>query len=151
MDIYSQLGLLYTNVLTEIIFTVSGFSFDVLDQEQDTEFEDMVGIMSLNGKKNGMLFLSAKEADIRELCSYMIGVNRSEVTNADIEDALRELVNMVAGSAKLRLSSSDYIFNLSPPFVIKGKNISLATKDRMHIISRVLGNGELSVKLKVIY
>jgi len=151
MNIEGKLGLLYSNVLMEVISTVSGFSLDTLSQEWDADFEEMTGVMSLNGKKAGLLFISTKEAHMRVLCSYMIGVPLDEVTDVDVEDSLCELVNIIAGGAKLRLSDTDFVFNLSTPFVVKGQNLSIAAKNKSRFISRVLGNGDLTVKLKVIY
>jgi len=145
-----KLELIFSDVLTEIISTISGFSLEVLSQETDNGFEDMVGVMSLNGKNNIMFFVSAKETDMRILCSYMTGILQTEVTKNDTEDALCELVNMAAGSAKLRLSDRNHMITLSSPFVIKGKDITIATKTKTHVISKHLGNGEISVILKLI-
>lgn len=151
MDTFEQLGAVFSGALTEVILTSTGVSLSVLSQENDYCFEQMLGVMSLNGKKSGMLFITAAESDIRALCSKMIGVTPAEVTNGDIEDTLAEFVNMTAGSAKLRLSDTDFAFMLSPPFVIKGENISIAVKRRTRVISAVLGDGSISVKLKVLY
>jgi len=39
------------------------------------------------------------------------------------------------------------------PFAIaiNGENMSIITKPRMSVISKVLGNGEITIKLKVVY
>ena len=146
-----ELGPVFADVLTEVVSTMSGFSLNVLSSERDAGFDERIGMMNLNGEKSGMLFISAGEADMRILCSFIIGVPKDEVTKDDIDDALCELVNMTAGNAKLRLSGTDYTFNLSPPFIISGKNMSIVTKKRTSVVSRVLGDGEISVKLKVVY
>jgi len=151
MDIENKLGSIFSDVLMEIIATISGFSLNVLSEETDVDFEEMTGVMSLNGKKNGILFITAKETDMRQLCSYIIGVVQDEITKEDVEDSLCELVNMTAGSVKLRLSGSDYLFNLSSPFLLKGQSMNIKCKNKTRIISKTLGNGEISVKLKVVY
>jgi len=151
MDIEGKLGLLYSNVLMEVVSTISGFSLDILSQEWDAEFEEMTGVMSLNGKKSGLLFVSAKEAHMRLLCSYMIGVPQDEVSVGDVEDSLCELVNIIAGGAKLRLSDTDFVFSLSSPFVVRGQNMSVAAQNKSRLISSVLGNEKITVKLTVIY
>jgi CheY-specific phosphatase CheX len=58
---------------------------------------------------------------------------------------------MGAGSAKLRITDPSYQFALSTPFAITGENMTLCAKKRVNVISRVLGNGELSVKIKLVY
>ncbi|MCL2636898.1 MAG: chemotaxis protein CheX [Oscillospiraceae bacterium] len=151
MNIDANLGQLFTESLIDDISTITGFSLEVMSQERDESFEEMVGVMSLKGAKNGTLFISANEPDIKMLCAYMIGAFPEEVTEADIRDTLCELVNIVAGSAKLRLSDTDYAFNLSQPFVFTGQNMSIASKDKTRVISRTVGNDELSLKLKVVY
>ena len=151
MDDDHKLGFVFSDVLLEVISTSSGFSFEVLSQENDYDFDAITGVMNLNGDKGIMLFVTANEPDMRELCSCMIGVHADEVTTPDIEDALCEIVNMAAGGAKLRLSDTDYSFKISQPFIIRGDNMTILTKKRAHMISRTLGNSELSLKLKIIF
>ena len=151
MDIENKLGTIFSNVIMEIISTISGFSLDVLSQEKDNNFDEMTGVMNLSGKKSGMLFISIKEADMRLLCSYMIGVPQDELTQNDVEDALCELVNMTAGSAKLRLSDTDYVFSLSAPFLLKSQGMNIVVKNKTRIISKVIGNNEVSLRFKVVH
>ena len=112
---------------------------------------DFVGAMNLNSKKSGMLFISADERDMRVFCSYMIGVAVDDVTMEDITDVLCELVNMTAGNAKALLSDSDYMYSLSSPFALCGNDLSLIFKKRANVISKVLGNGDISIRLRIVY
>ena len=145
------LSYIFVDALTEVISKMAGISFDVLSSEFDSGFDDLTGVMSLNGKSHGMLFISADENTMRVLCSCMTGIPGGEITKDEIEDALCELVNMTAGNAKLRTNNAEQMYTLSPPFVINGENMSINTKKRINVISRILGNGEISVKLKVIF
>ena len=155
MDVVEKLGSVFSSVLMEIVSTISGFSLEIFSAKDlsinENEFDEMTGVMALSGKKSSLLFISAKEDDMRKLCSYMIGVSEEEVSKEDIEDSLCELVNMTAGSAKLRLSGSDFVFNLSSPFLLKGNNMNIKGKNKTRIISQVLRNEEISVSLKVVY
>ena len=146
-----RLGFIFADALAEVVSTTSGFLLDIFSPEDDADFDEMVGIMSLNGKNPGMIFISAEEFVMRILCSFMTGVPEDEITKDDIHDALCELVNMTAGNAKLRFNDVEQMFALSPPFVVSGKSMSLITKKRVNVISRVLGNGEISLKLKVFF
>jgi len=153
-----ELGSVFTDALTEVIATVSGFSFDVIapppessESEEDNSFSGMIGIMSLVGsQKNIMFFLSAEESDMKVLCSFMSGVAQDEITREDMNDALCELANMTAGNVKLRTGGADYMFGLSLPFAINGEKMSIVTKKRVNVFSRALGNGDISVKLKIV-
>ena len=147
-----ELGGVFTETLREVISTVSGFSLDILPGEYDPVFNDIVGIMNLNNDRCAMMvFVSAQEADMRVLCSYMTGVPEPEVSKEDIEDALCEFANMTAGNVKLRLNTAESVFNLTMPFVIRGENMSVNIKRKLHVFSRTLSNDRVSVKLKVIY
>ena len=150
-----SLGVIFSDALAEVIATVTSVYLRCEPPEKNPDepsgSEEITGMMSLRGNKGGLLFISAKESDMRVLCSYMTGVPESEVTKDDAEDALREFVNMTAGSAKLRISDPDYMFSLSLPVIIKGKeDMVTAAKSKNHTVSRVLGNGEISVRLKFI-
>ena len=161
-----ELGCIFVDALLEVISTLSGFTFYGVspsgesDETEETElkepgenadFDSMIGVMSLTGgKKNIMVFLSAGDSDMKVLCSYMSGVSQDEVTKDDMCDTLCELVNMTAGNAKLRIGGTDCKFELSLPFAITGGNMSVITKKRVGVFSKVLGNSEISVKLKII-
>jgi len=146
-----KLGNIYLSALTEVVSTTTGIHLHVKSQESDSSFGEIIGVMSLDGQKNGMLFVSAKISDVRILCSGMIGVPLAEVSNDDLDDTICELVNMTAGSAKVRLSDTDYMFSLSQPFAIRGRDLSLAAKNQTEVVSGTLGNEEISVKLKALY
>ena len=151
MDIYNELGLIYSEALMEVISKVTGVRLKVVSQDDDDGFEDITGVMSLNGKKSGMLFVTASTADIRVLCSYFVGVTLSEVTESDVEDAICEFANMTAGNAKMSLSGTDYMFTLAQPFTVKGADMSIISKNRTRVISRTLSDGNVTVKIKVVY
>jgi len=151
MDIHDQLGLIYLEALSEVIATVTGLHLEVGSRESSKDFDDITGVMYLNGKKTGMLFVTANEYDARVVCSKMIGVPLDEVTLEDLDDTMCELVNITAGSSKLRFSETDYMFTLLQPFVIKGKDVSIVTKSITHIEAGTLTNGEISVSFKAVY
>lgn len=142
---------LYADTLAEVIAKTTGIELEVLPMAADGHFGDLIGIMRLEGKNSSTLFVSADEAVMRTLCSYMTGVSKKEVTEAEMEDALCEFVNMTAGNLKVRLGNSEYNFSLSMPFIIRGEKMTLATKNREQIIAVNLGNGELTVRITVIY
>ena len=60
------------------------------------------------------------------LSGSMLGMEMSEV-DEDVKDGMGEIVNMIAGSAKVKLESSMGDFHLLTPWVIAGKNLSIAS------------------------
>ena len=146
-----ELGSIFTQVLIDVIAKVSGFHLDVLSTERDPCLDGTFALMRLNGNKGGMLIISAEDEGIRTLCSFMEGNPKDEITKEDEEDVLGELVNMTAGNAKMLLNDTEYMYSHSTPLIINGSNITITTKKRVNVISRVLGNEEISLKMKIIY
>ncbi|MCL2805808.1 MAG: chemotaxis protein CheX [Treponema sp.] len=150
-----KLSYIFIDALTDVVSKMAGLSFNVLSEEADSAFDENTAVMSLggasNGKNHGMLFISAKEKDLRIIGSFMTGIPINEITENDIEDTLCELVNMTAGNAKLRTNSMEQIYTITPPFLLKADNLAIKTKKRINVISRILGNDEISVKIKVIF
>jgi len=151
MEMSDKLGHIFSEALSEVVATVSGVQLQEKSHDNDNSYDDMTGIMVLKGKENGILSVSAKISVARELCSKIIGISAAEVTDDDIADTMCELVNMTAGSAKLRLSDTDYFFTLTQPFVIKGNDVSIITKNITNILASTLSNDDISIKLKAIY
>ena len=151
MDTLAKLGKVYTNALIEVIATISGIQLEVSCRQPNNDFDEVTGVMYLSGKKTGMLFVTAKESDVRILCANIIGVQIAEVTKEEIDDTMCELVNMTAGSAKLRLSDPDYMFSLLQPFVIRGNDVSIVTKKITRVESGTLTDGKISIRFKVVY
>jgi len=153
LELTKKTGCVFAVALGEIIATVSGFALEIHDTEDDNKFDGMTGVMSLNSKNQGTLFISAGEAGMRILCSFMMGIAEEQVTGDDMQDALCELVNMTAGNVKLRVTDEDYMFTLMPPFILTGENMTLVTKKRVRVISKALSDaaGGISIKIKIVY
>ena len=150
MRTIDELGVIFADALAEVVGTMTGAQLVCLPQEDDAGLFDISGAMFLRGETGGMLFISANEPDIRILCSGMIGVAKEEATQQDIEDALCEFVNMTAGNVKLRLSDPEHAFTLSSPFIIRGRDVSVAVKNKKHAVTRIAGDGEVYLKLKFV-
>ena len=146
-----KLSSIFADALTGVISKMAGFSFDILSSDADNNFEEITSVMNLNGMNHGIIFISAKEKVMRIISSFMTGIPENEITRDDIEDTLCELVNMTAGNAKLRTNNTEHTFTLSQPFIINGENLSIKAKKRINIFSRILGNNEISIKLKLIF
>jgi len=151
VDILDKLSLIYSESLTDVIATTAGIRLLTDYVDNDNTFDDITGVMILKGKESGILSVSAKKSVVRILCSAITGVPEDDVTDDDLDDTMCELVNMTAGSAKLRMSGTTYMFSLTQPFVLKGKDMSVVTKSITNVISCILSNGEISVKIKAVY
>jgi chemotaxis protein CheX len=80
---------------------------------------DVSGVIGLSGKASGTVVISLDRDVAITATERMLG-DRPDSINADVVDAVGELVNMIAGRAKSNLSELE--MNLSLPTVITGKN-----------------------------
>ena len=80
---------------------------------------DVSGIIGLSGKAIGTVVLSLSKEVALRAASHMLMCENTEI-NADVVDAVGELTNIVAGSAKGELA--EYQLMASLPNVIIGRN-----------------------------
>ena len=145
-----ELDAVFIDAFSEVISTSTGVALELISSESDPGFFDVTAGINLSGNKQGMLFISAAHDTALTLCSYMTGVMKEDATEEDIIDAMCEFANMTAGNAKLRLGNSEFLFSLSSPFVIEGKEMSITTKRKVHVLSTTFSCNDFSIKMKLI-
>jgi chemotaxis protein CheX len=89
----------------------------ILKENYMPKFE-VSGVVGLSGKAVGTVVLSLSQEVAIQAASHMLMSENTEV-NADVIDAVGELTNMVAGSAKAQLAQ--YQLMVSLPNVITGQ------------------------------
>jgi len=146
-----QIGRIFTDAMIEVLATSTGLDFSVSSEDADINLNDMVSFLSLYGENNGMLFISASEKVSLTLCAQMTGTKASEIIKSDVDDALCELANMVAGNAKLRFNNAGTVYTLSPLFLVRGSNMTINSKKRVNLISRLLVCDKMTIKLKIVF
>jgi len=146
-----QVGRIFTDAMIDVLATSTGLDFTVFSEDADIELNDMVSFLSLFGDNNGMLFISANEKVSLTLCAQMTGTKASDIVKSDIDDALCELTNMIAGNAKLRFNNAGTVYTLSPLFLMRGSNMTVTSKKRVTLVSRTLVCDKMSIKLKVVF
>jgi chemotaxis protein CheX len=92
---------------------------DLLLKEKAASLLDISGVIGLSGKTVGTVVLSLSESLAIKAASTMLMCELTEI-NDDVIDAVGELANMVAGSAKAELE--EYELSVSLPNVVTGKN-----------------------------
>ncbi len=102
----------------------------------DMAMGDVTGIIGLVGEQaKGSLAISFSESAILDITTKMLG---EEITELDqtAADMAGEITNMVTGGAKKGLSEKGYVFELSIPTMIVGKehNVSHKTAGTIVII-----------------
>ena len=86
-----------------------------------TNFTDCVSsLVGLAGTYNGLVSLHMPSTLAMRATSSMLGMEVAEIDD-DVNDAMGEIANMIAGSFKLHLSKSGMDIQISTPSVIHGK------------------------------
>jgi chemotaxis protein CheX len=85
---------------------------------KDTHLHDVSGIIGLSGQAQGTVVLTLDRNVALQATSTLLMCETNEI-NSDVVDAVGELTNMVAGSAKAQLT--EYKLSISLPGVIKGE------------------------------
>lgn len=116
-----EIETIFFECTSNIINKMSGFELTKINKT-NTQIDIICG-MVLSGLKNCLLLIKTDTRSAKQIVSYMTGIDDEELSNADIVDGIKELVNMTAGNAKVNLSPS-YMFELTSPFGFQGYNIN---------------------------
>lgn len=84
---------------------------------------EISGVIGLSGKAIGTVVLSLDESVALKVTAAMLGEEPAEM-NGDVVDAIGELTNMIAGSAKAQFEHLE--MSVSLPSVIMGRNHRVA-------------------------
>ena len=139
-------GQIFVSAVSHVLRVSTGCSFSLQPDESSPRFSALTGVVCLNGKNKGMLFISLEENVLRHLTSRFTGAPEEEINEADQADVLCEIVNMTAGNAKLQLNETDFYFSFAPPFVIKAQDMTIMIKNRVRLDSFTLSDGDREIK-----
>ncbi|PID73072.1 MAG: chemotaxis protein CheX [Desulfobacterales bacterium] len=78
------------------------------------------GVIGLAGTRKGVLAIHTPEAVAFAITSGFLGMEVTEV-NADVEDAVGEVANMLGGNIKMFLTDKGRDIELSLPSIVKGE------------------------------
>lgn len=93
--------------------------------EKQTVFGNSVSaLLGLSGGLKGMLCIHCPEQGARAITANLLGMEVEEL-NEDVNDAMGELANMVAGGLKTKLSPTGKSLELSIPTAIAGTSYSV--------------------------
>ena len=98
-----------------------------LDVEKEAEW-DVSAVIGLSGVVKGAVIISLKKNLAIKITDLLVGTTRTEI-DADVVDAVGEIVNIIAGNVKPKVPNGDRIV-ISIPTVIKGKEHSVAWPGR---------------------
>jgi chemotaxis protein CheX len=98
-----------------------------LQVDPKTHFSECITAMvGFAGLYNGLVSLHVPQKLALSFTSSMIGMEVTEL-NEDVNDALGEIANMIAGSFKHHLSKDGHEVRLSTPSVVTGKEYVISS------------------------
>jgi chemotaxis protein CheX len=134
---------------SEVFLTMLGAKLKRGELSLSTNFQphhDVSGIIGLSGKASGTVVISL-DRDVAIAATERLLGDRPSTVNADVVDAVGEIINMIAGRAKSHLE--ELAMTLSLPTVITGKNhvIQFGSSAQTICIPYTSEWGELSLEV----
>ncbi len=87
---------------------------------------DISGVIGLVGDLSGLIGITFPEKLAFVIVNRMIG-EEIDAINSTVEDAIGEIINIIAGNAKSNLKEKNYDLNMSLPSVIVGEDHSITS------------------------
>lgn len=148
------IGKCFANAVMEVVRTTAGL--EVYEDNGNIEKSRIhtgrvSGMMLLCGQRNALLSITMSWDAALTLVSYMTGTLPEEIEREELWDGAAELVNMIAGRAKVDLIGTQYHFSITPPFSISGEDYSIIYKNRMKGIYKKFAAEEVEIFLEVAY
>ncbi len=96
-------------------------------KNQDEASGDISAVIGIAGEASGWVAVSFEKKAVLKIVSNMLMTEKAFI-DADVRDAVGEIVNMIAGGAKGELATKGYSFKLAIPTVIIGERHMLSQK-----------------------
>lgn len=143
-------GEIFSRLLKDAINTTTGFYIEQSeDYEEFTDNKEIVGSMVMCGEKNLLLLLSADEKSAKIIVSYMTGIDINKLSKEMVCDGITEIINMVAGGARMALEDKKFDFSMSVPFTIVGKGVDVIVKKRTGKFLSNFKNEDINLNFKI--
>lgn len=118
------------------------FLFAFADEGRDHDSPDpaVVGRVKFDGYFDGFLMMRISECVIPELTSNMLGLDDgAQISQAQQQDALKELLNIICGNALPAIAGDDVEFNIATPELLPPmKSAHLGQIDNAACIARLM-------------
>ncbi|GEM_PF-645897 len=142
---------MFVEALKDAVATMAGITMESVDESFLTGEATMGGMMVLQGDPSAVLMILADQPSVAAIVTNMTGIDSGELTIEDLRDGLSELVNMVAGTVRGRLTGSGNRFKLSSPLAVTGEHLAVYAKRHVECsLSRFVA-GDIWLELKIFY
>jgi chemotaxis protein CheX len=113
-----------TTEVFSAMLMINGIAEDSFIKNEKDISTDMISSLHFFGEKYmGKVAVFSSGTTACHISGTMLGMEMSEV-DEDVKDGMGEIVNMIAGSAKVKLESTMGDFHLLTPWIIAGRNLT---------------------------
>lgn len=122
------------------------------DQTSFNETQSFIGSITFTGPLEGALLVQCEAKSAQKIAKSMLMMeDEEEIDDAEINDALGEVVNLVLGGFKSRIADSIGDIDISVPTVIKGKKVKPSVGAASEKIEAFGKGDDCQVKFEVVY
>lgn len=118
------------------------FLFAFADDERVNDGPDpaVVGRVDFNGYFGGSLLMRISTSAMPELANNMLGLDDdAEISNAEQQDALKEILNVICGNALPAIAGDQVEFNIGAPEIISQQDAAkLKSKGKPACVVRLM-------------
>jgi chemotaxis protein CheX len=84
-------------------------------------------VVGVSGPVQGQVIYGLSQVTATKIASAMMGIQQVEFDEMAIS-AVSELGNMISGNAVMLLSESGFVCDITPPTMVRGMNVEIATQ-----------------------
>jgi chemotaxis protein CheX len=132
--------------ITEVFDLMVGTKLETRSEDSPADL-DITAMIGLAGSLCGVISIRCSSAAGRLIAAKMLSVPVSEA-DASMRDAMAEIVNMVAGNFKSKLSGSNHCM-ISIPTVITGADYQLRSLDVGEIVRLVVAFEQYPIQVSM--
>ncbi len=151
LDLYKEIVDSTSEVFTSMLGVELGSS--QVENLDSTEVKpDVSSVLGLGGDIKGMVEIHCPGQVAQKITGLLLGMDIDEL-NEDVEDAIGEIANMVAGNLKTSFAETDIDVQLAIPITVAGKyyrTSGLSEAERMSVVFDLDDGGKFLVELKYV-
>lgn len=154
-DIFDEIGINswhFAKVFREVFSKVTGLELvaDMYDPDEGGAFNSQIsGIVVLTGDKAIIISVGMSYRTAAILVENMTGMQHGEMRLDDQCDGVCELLNMIAGQTKAKLTSLGYHYRYMQPFSIAGDNHHIIQKNNVSSLNMKFRAGAVELVMTV--
>ncbi len=114
-----------TETTEEVFTTMVQMKVELLEiHHEELMFpdDDLAVMMQVEGKMKGVILLTLSYEFGAQIISRILSIEPELLSHPDIEEGILEIINMIAGGAKSRISDFDQTYTLTTPKALDNRN-----------------------------